>query len=84
MVVEMLYKTFTKRNFRIIIACPYENQVRNMFMRIAELIKESPLLKNEMVRSTKNPYIMEFSNGSSILGFTTGDDAASIRGQRGD
>lgn len=84
MVVEMLHMVFTKRNFRIIIAAPFENQVRNMFMRLHELIAESPLVKAEMTRSTKNPYIMEFANGSSILGFTTGDDAASIRGQRAD
>lgn len=79
MVVEILYKVFTNRNFRIIIAAPFENQVRNMFMRLHELIKESPLVKSEMVRSTKNPYIIEFANGSSILGFTAGDDAASIK-----
>ena len=84
MVVDMMHMVFTKRNFRIIIAAPYENQVRNMFMRIHELIKESPLVKKEVVRATKNPYIIEFANGSSILGFTAGDDAASIRGQRGD
>ena len=84
MVVEMLHMVFTKRNFRIIIAAPFENQVRNMFMRLNELIKESPLVNQEVVRSTKNPYIIEFANGSSILGFTTGDDAASIRGQRAD
>ena len=84
MVVEMLHMVFSKRNFRIIIAAPYENQVRNMFMRLHELIAESPLVKSEMIRSTKSPYIMEFANGSSILGFTTGDDAASIRGQRAD
>ena len=84
MVVEMLHMVFTKRNFRIIIAAPFENQVRNMFMRLNELIKESPLVSQEVIRATKNPYIIEFANGSSILGFTTGDDAASIRGQRAD
>lgn len=84
MVVDMLHMVFTKRNFRVLIAAPFENQVRNMFMRLNELIKESPLLKKEVVRATKNPYIIEFSNGSQILGFTAGDDAASIRGQRAD
>lgn len=75
---------FSKRNFRVLIAAPFENQVRNMFMRLHELIKESPLIKSEVTRATKNPYIIEFANGSSILGFTAGDDAASIRGQRAD
>jgi replicative DNA helicase len=65
-------------------AAPYENQIRNMFTRLNELIKESPLLKSEIVKSTKNPYCIEMKNGSMILGFTTGDDASSIRGQRAD
>ena len=65
-------------------AAPFENQIRNMFTRINELIRESPLLKDEIVRTTKNPYVIEFKNGSMILGFTAGDDAASIRGQRAD
>lgn len=84
MVVEMLHMAFTHRNFRILMAAPFENQIRNMFTRLNELIKESPLLKSEIVRSTKNPYCIEFKNGSMILGFTAGDDAASIRGQRAD
>lgn len=84
MVVEMLHQVFSKRNFRVLMAAPFENQIRNMFTRLNELIKESPLLKNEVIRSTKNPYCIELKNGSMILGFTAGDDAASIRGQRAD
>lgn len=84
MVVEMLHQVFTNRNFRVLMAAPFENQIRNMFTRINELVKESPLLKNEIVKNTKNPYVIEFRNGSMILGFTAGDDAASIRGQRAD
>lgn len=53
MVVEMLWQIFTKRNFRVLMAAPYENQIRNMFTRLNELIKESPLLKSEIVKSTK-------------------------------
>lgn len=84
MVVEMLHQVFSKRNFRVLMAAPFENQIRNMFTRLNELIKESPILKNEIVSSTKNPYKIELKNGSMILGFTAGDDAASIRGQRAD
>ena len=84
LVVEMLHQVFSKRNFRVLMAAPFENQIRNMFTRLNELIKESPLLKNEVIRSTKNPYCIELKNGSMILGFTAGDDAASIRGQRAD
>lgn len=84
MVVEMLYLAYTKKNFRILMAAPYENQIRNMFTRLNELISESPLIKQAVVSTTKNPAKIEFANGSMILGFTTGDDAASVRGQRAD
>ena len=84
MVVEMLYLAYTRKNFRVLMAAPYENQIRNMFTRLNELISESPLVKRAVVSSTKNPAKIEFSNGSMILGFTTGDDAASVRGQRAD
>ena len=84
MVVEMLYLAFTKKNFRVLMAAPYENQIRNMFTRLNELIAESPLIRQAVISTTKNPAKIEFSNGSMILGFTTGDDAASVRGQRAD
>ena len=84
MVVEMLYLAFTRKNFRVLMAAPYENQIRNMFTRLNELIAESPLVKKAVVSTTKNPAKIEFANGSMILGFTTGDDAASVRGQRAD
>ena len=84
MIVDMLHKACTNNNFRILVAAPFENQIRLIFMRINELVRDSPLLKDQITRSTKNPYIIEFENGSAILGFTTGDSAASIRGQRAD
>jgi replicative DNA helicase len=84
MVVEMLFQAFANKNFRVLMAAPYENQIRNMFTRLSELIAESPLVKEAVVGNTKNPYKIEFANGSKILGFTTGDDASSIRGQKAD
>lgn len=84
MVVEMLWQAFTNKNFRVLMAAPYENQIRNMFTRLNELIDESPLVKSQVKSKTKSPYKIEFNNGSMILGFTTGDDASSIRGQRAD
>lgn len=84
MVVEMLYKACCNKNFRILMIAPYENQVRNMFTRLNELIAESPLVKKQVKSTTKNPAKIEFTNGSMILGFTTGDDASSVRGQKAD
>lgn len=80
----MLHKIFTKRNYRIVVATPYENQVRLLFMRINEILQTSPLLSKEVTRNTKNPYVLQLKNGSAIIGFTTGTDAASVRGQKAD
>lgn len=67
---------------------PYENQIRLIFDRLRALIEASPLIKDKVTRSTKNPYAVEFNNGSKIIGFTTGassnSGAASLRGQRAD
>lgn len=88
MVVDALYNVYTKANFRVLIVTPYETQVRLAFMRLNELIDESPLVKDKVKSATKNPYKIEFNNNSAILGFTTGASsgggAASIRGQRAD
>ena len=88
MVVESLFNVCTKRNFRVLIVTPYETQVRLAFMRLNELIQESPVVKSMVVSNTKNPYMIKLSNDSAILGFTTGASsgggAASVRGQRAD
>lgn len=88
MVVESLFHVCTKRNFRVLIVTPYETQVRLAFMRLNELIQESPVVKSMIISNTKNPYMIKLSNESAILGFTTGASsgggAASVRGQRAD
>lgn len=77
MVVEALYQVIRRRNFRVLIVTPYENQVRLAFMRLNELIGESPLIKDQVKSATKNPYKIEFNNQSAILGFTTGASSGS-------
>lgn len=88
MIIDMLHKACTKNHYRILVVTPYENQVRLIFMRLNEIISESPLIASTVIRNTKNPYIYEFANGSAILGFTTGaasgSGGASIRGQKAD
>lgn len=88
MVLDMLHRTNKNRNYRCLAVTPYENQVRLIFMRLNELIDASPLLEMQVKRRTKNPYIIEWNNGSAIMGFTTGASSgsggASIRGQRAD
>ena len=88
MIIESLQESTTTPHYRVLIITPYESQVRLLFTRIKEIIDESPQLSAMVTRSVKNPYILEFTNGSAILGFTTGassgSGAASVRGQKAD
>lgn len=88
MIVEALHKAFTHNLYRVLFVTPYENQVNLVFMRMKELIEQSPLVKAQVVTFKSSPYTVEFKNGSKILGFTTGaasgSGAASVRGQRAD
>lgn len=72
MVVDALWQTCTHKNFRVLFVTPYENQVELIFRRLRELVADSPLIKAEVVKMKSSPYTVEFSNGSVILGFTTG------------
>ena len=87
-VVEGIYSACTNKNYVVMYVAPYENQVRLIFGRLAELIDGSPLVKKRVTRSTKSPFVIEFANGSKIVGFTTGASSnsggASLRGQRAD
>ena len=88
MIVDALWQVCTHKNYRVLFITPYENQVELVFRRMREIIAESPLVKKEVVRIKSSPYTVEFSNGSVILGFTTGaasgSGAASVMGQRAD
>jgi hypothetical protein len=88
MVVFCLWYAFHHKNSRLLVATPYEHQVRLIFMRLAELVRDCDEL-NASVTMTKNPFIASFGNGSKIMGFTAGANAgsqagASVRGQRAD
>lgn len=88
MIVGGLHKATTNTHYRVLYVTPYENQVNLIFMRMRELIADSPLLKKQVVKMKSSPYMIEFTNGSVIMGFTTGaasgSGAASVRGQRAD
>lgn len=88
MIVDALWQVCTHKNYRVLFVTPYENQVELIFRRMREIIADSPLIKQEVVKIKNSPYTVEMSNGSVILGFTTGASsntgAASIRGQRAD
>lgn len=86
MCVEALFQVNTNPEYVFVFVAPYENQIRLIFNRLMELINGSPLLKKKLVRSTKNPYWIEFQRNSKIIGFTmsssSGTGGASVRGQR--
>lgn len=84
MVVDMLWRACTRKNYRIVVVTPYENQIRLIFMRINEILRSSPLIASEVITNTKNPFIIKFKNESAIIGFTAGNDASSVRGQKAD
>lgn len=70
--VDMIHKAFTRENARLLVATPYESQVKLIFRRVRELIKKSPEIQASIVRDTKSPEYLEFGNGTTIQGFTAG------------
>ena len=88
MVIDSMWRTHTRPKYRALFVTPFENQIRLIFVRIKEIIEMSPELKKDVIKMTFNPYMIQWSNGSMIIGFTTGASSgsagASIRGQRAD
>jgi len=80
-----LYHVATQANFRVVILCPYQDQVDIIFDRIRKYIQKSQLLSNPefRIRDRMNPHEIEFAHpdgNSSMIGITAG-----VRtGQKGD
>ena len=90
MVISAIMYSVTHKNRVTLIAAPYENQVRLLFDKMNDIITNSDLLYNSIIKETNsksriysaNPYRITFGNKSRIIGFTTGQKgAANIRGQ---
>ena len=83
--IKMLHYGYTNENVNILVIAPYKNQVGLIFDKLDTFLGKSDSLKNSIKRNTKNPYRVEFYNGSKILGFTsgtrTGSKSTGIRGQ---
>jgi len=86
--VWLLWYCFTHRNKRVLIATPYESQIRAIWEEFDNLIANAPDVQVAIKSKTKNPYIIRFGNGSRINGFTVGTKAgtggANVRGQGAD
>ena len=85
MVIEVLHTASTNKDQSILIIAPFERQVTRFFDEIHKFINRSVSLQGSLNRYTKTPSLMQFNNGSKILGFsagaTSGSGSDKIRGQ---
>lgn len=83
--IRMLHYAYINENVTVLVIAPYKNQVGLIFDKLDLMLGKSDSLKCSIKRNTKNPYRLEFHNGSKILGFTsgtrTGSKSTGIRGQ---
>ena len=86
--VLALWHCFTTKNGKIVVVAPYDRHVEVVFKMFREFINDSPELHDSIERDIKNPQYIEFKNGATIAGFTSGvksgDKGDSVRGQAAD
>jgi len=73
-IVRMIEENRQKQQpFTIIIATPYETQIKELWTVYGSLIADSPLLREQIVKiRTSDVHTIEFDNGSIIKGYTIG------------
>jgi hypothetical protein len=81
-----IWEAFTKPNTRVLIIAPYESQVKLIFDdAIRPMIADSPAVRQSVTKDRSQPFWIEFTHGSAIVGMTagtrSGQHASSIRGQ---
>lgn len=80
-----LWSAFTKKNYRILLICPYESQVELLFAKIRNLIGKSAIVSESAKIKQSPPQEITFNNGSMIIGFSAGAKSSArsdkIRGQ---
>lgn len=77
--------TQKQKPYKILIATPYETQIKMLWETYQNLIADSPLLKQQIKRiRTSDVHLIEFDNGSRIEGYTIGvsssNQGTSLRG----
>jgi len=70
--VDILHKCFTTANINGILICPYETQVREIFDNLERMIGDSPYIQAGIVKTLRNPYLIEFGNGTKFKAYTAG------------
>jgi len=87
--VFTLYKLVTNSDYKVLFIAPQKSHVDNFFERFDKLIESSDRISADVVRNVSSPHKrIEFSNGSRIVGFTSGSSSGSqatnVRGQSAD
>ncbi|MCK9429422.1 MAG: hypothetical protein M0R17_05420 [Candidatus Omnitrophica bacterium] len=84
-------KAIKQKSFRVLVFCPYESQIKELWNTYTQLIGDSPLLMDQLVKiRTSDIHLIEFkgtddsTRGSTIEGFTIGisssNQGTSLRG----
>lgn len=83
-----LYHALTTESCEILIVCPQQQQVAELFSKIREFIRANDWIQAYKENDGRSPQHIEFKNGSRVLGFTTGarqkSKAMGLRGQGAD
>jgi hypothetical protein len=88
--LNILHRVLTNDDYKVLIVTPYEVQAEELITQVKEFIyKLDPnfgTYDTLVTKDVKSPnYLVKFSNGSRIRGFTTGaSGAGSVRGQSAD
>jgi hypothetical protein len=87
--VKILFRLDTRRDYKIVVVCPFQSQVNMIYTRLVALIEASPELSQRIKRKRENPdHEIQFDNNSFVRLFTageqTGKGASNVRGQSAD
>ncbi len=83
LLIEALWLAYTNNHYRVIILTPYEQQLRTAWTVLKRMMGD----QIEASRIVEKPFIIEFSNGSTITGYIGGvkkDRSSTVRGEGAD
>jgi len=80
--LRALHKAHTTGDIAVLVAAPFLKQVETVFDKVIKLANRSEAVSETLARYVKTPnHEINFTNGSKIVGFTTGDKGDVARGQ---
>jgi len=87
--VDIIYRMYTTRNIKILVAGPQKSQTEELITRIRSFINNNPALKRSVVRDVSAPwYEIKLQNGARLRGFAAGtkgkQEGVSMRSQDAD